>query len=74
MAEIKFEITESIGLLSESAKGWSKELNKVSWNNYPAKFDIREWDPDHQKMGKGITLNLEEIKKLKELINSLDLG
>lgn len=74
MAEIKFEITESVGILSESAKGWTKELNLVSWNNYAAKYDIREWDPDHEKMGKGITLNVDEVKKLKELINSLDLG
>ena len=74
MAEIKFEITENIGVLSESSKGWTKEINLVLWNNYPVKFDIREWDPDHKKMGKGITLNVDEMKKLKELINSLDLG
>lgn len=42
MAEIKFEITEKLGVLSESSKGWKKELNKVSWNEYPAKYDIRE--------------------------------
>jgi hypothetical protein len=73
MAEIKFEITESVGILSESPKGWTKELNLVSWNNYASKYDIREWDPDHQKMGKGITLNVEEMRKLKELVNALDL-
>lgn len=73
MAEIKFEITEKLGVLSESSKGWKKELNKVSWNEYPAKYDIREWDPDHQKMGKGITLSKEEMRLLKEIINSLEL-
>ena len=73
MAEIKFEIKDSIGVLSESAKGWTKELNLVSWNDREPKYDIREWDPEHNKMGKGITLTSEEIKKLKELLNGLDI-
>lgn len=73
MAEIKFEITKNLGVLSESAKGWTKEVNLVSWNNYPAKYDIREWDPEHIKMGKGVTLNVEEIKQLRDILNELDL-
>ena len=56
MAEIKCEITKHIGVLSESAKGWTKELNFVSWNDREPKYDIREWSPEHEKMGKGITL------------------
>lgn len=73
MAEIKFEITKNLGVLSESPKGWTKEVNLVSWNNYPAKYDIREWDPEHLKMGKGVTLNAEEIKELRDILNGLDL-
>lgn len=72
MADIKFEIKENIGILSESAKGWSKELNLVSWNDKEPKYDLREWDPAHEKMGKGMTLTFDEIKKLKGLLNSLD--
>jgi len=68
MAEIKFEITEHVGVLSESAKGWTKELNLVSWNDKPPKYDLREWSPGHEKMGKGITLSKEEMAKLKELL------
>ncbi len=56
MADIKFEIKETIGVLSESSKGWKKELNLVSWNDKAPKYDLREWSPDHVKMGKGITL------------------
>ena len=52
MAEFKFEITEKIGVLSESSKGWTKELNKVSWYGAEPKYDIRDWSPDHEKMGK----------------------
>ncbi len=69
MAELKFEIKETIGVLSENAKGWTKELNRVSWNDYPAKYDIREWSPDHTRMGKGVTLTDDEFEALRKIIN-----
>ena len=68
MADIKFEIVEEIGVLSERSKGWRQELNLVSWNGAAAKYDIRDWAPEHEKMGKGITLTKEEAEKLKELL------
>ena len=68
MPEIKFEIIKNIGTLSESSKGWTKELNLISWNGREPKYDIRDWDPEHQKMGKGVTLTEEELGKLKELL------
>jgi len=64
MAEIKFEIAKNIGVIADTPKGWTKEINMVAWNNYPPKYDIREWDPEHIKMGKGITLNAEEINEI----------
>ncbi len=73
MTDIKFEIIKTIGVLSSNEKGWSKELNLVSWNERPAKFDLREWSPDHTVMSKGITLSAEELKALKELLSGLDL-
>ncbi|KUO78015.1 MAG: hypothetical protein APF81_17480 [Desulfosporosinus sp. BRH_c37] len=73
MADIKFEIKETIGVLSESTKGWSKELSLVSWNDKEPKYDIREWSPDHTKMGKGVTLTKEELKKLSDLLTGLNL-
>lgn len=72
MAEIKFVINELIGTLSESPIGWKKELNLVSWNGKEAKYDLRDWDPEHKKMSKGITLTAEELGNLKELLNSFD--
>lgn len=68
MAEIKFEMIEHIGVLSESAKGWKKEFNLISWNGNAPKYDIREWAPNHEKMGKGITLSEDELQGLKELL------
>lgn len=73
MAEIKFEIQETVGQLSENAKGWSKELNLISWNGREPKFDLRDWSPGHEKMGKGITLSHEELKKLRDLLNEMKL-
>lgn len=73
MADIKYEIKETVGVIAESAKGWKKELNLISWNGKEAKYDLREWAPDHEKMGKGVTLSNDELKVLKELLNSIDI-
>lgn len=70
MAELKFEIVEHLIKLSENQKGWTKELNRVSWNGAEPKYDLRSWSPDYQKMGKGITMTDEEFTVLlKELTN-----
>lgn len=69
LANIEYEIIEEIGVLSENARGWRKELNKVSWNGRPPKYDIRDWSEDHEKMGKGITLTDEEAETLKKLLD-----
>ncbi len=73
MSEIKYEIIKKIGELSKSASGWAKELNLISWNDREPKYDIREWSPDREKMGKGVTLSTEELVALKELLNSIEL-
>jgi hypothetical protein len=72
MADIKFEIVKKIGVLSTSGKGWAKELNLVSWNDREAKYDIREWSPDGQTMGKGVTLTKEELAALKALLEKIE--
>ena len=68
MADITFEIVQHFGVVSEEKGGWKKELNLVSWNGRSPKLDIRDWAPDHGKMGKGITLTAEETAKLTELL------
>lgn len=70
MADITFEIVKSFGIVSEEAGGWKKELNLVAWNGRQPKFDVRDWSPDHQKMGKGLTFTREEATKLKELLET----
>lgn len=73
MADIKYEIKETLGVVSENAKGWSKELNLISWNGRTPKYDLRDWAPEHEKMGKGVTLSLEELKTLRDILNDMDL-
>lgn len=71
MPEIKFEIFETFVVLSEGNKGWKKEFNLMSWNEREPKYDIRDWSEDHKKMGKGVTLSLSELQKLKDVLNKM---
>ena len=71
MPEIKYEIKEKLGVISETDKGWTKELNLISWNDREPKYDIRDWNETHDRMGKGITLTADEINSLKDLLNNL---
>lgn len=66
--EIVFDVKENIGVVSKSATGWLREVNLISWNNGPAKVDIRDWDQDHLHMSKGITLREDEAQKVMELL------
>jgi hypothetical protein len=66
--EITFEIVEEIAVLSTKGS-WSMELNRVSWNHGPANYDIRKWNEDHTRMGKGVTLTEDEMNKLISTFN-----
>ncbi len=70
MSDLKFEIKRNIGIIGESTKGWKKEVNIVSWNDRKPKLDIRDWDENHEKMGKGLTLTKDEAAKLVELLSA----
>jgi len=73
VSEIKYEIIKKIGVLSTAASGWAKELNLISWNDREPKYDLRDWSPDREKMGKGVTLSREDLLALKELLNQIEL-
>lgn len=70
MNEVKYEIIEHLGVLSEREKGWKKEINLISWNDREPKYDIRDWSENHEKMGKGITLSEDEAKRLRNILNN----
>lgn len=73
MAEFKYEITERIAVLSQNPNGWERQLNMVSWNGNPPKYDIRDWSPDGSRMAKGISLTEEELKTLKGILDDMEL-
>lgn len=68
--ELKYEIINSVGIISEKPTGWKKELNRISWNGGEPKYDLRDWSPNHEKMGKGITLTEAELRSLKIIIDA----
>lgn len=68
---ITCEIVEPIAVLSENEKGYTKEINLVSWNGAEPKFDIRNWHPGREKSGKGIALTKEEVAALVNAVNDL---
>ena len=72
-SDFSFAIKRHIGVLSTTPRGWTKELNLVSWNDKEPKYDLREWDSNHEKMSKGITLSKEELIKLREILNDINL-
>ena len=48
-------------------------LSNIIKNDRDAKYDIREWAPEDEKMSKGITLTTEELIKLKEILSDMNL-
>ena len=69
--QFRFEIIQNIAVLSTGKSGWTKEINLVSFNGASPKYDIRTWDPNHEKMGKGITLTKEELTLLESVLREL---
>ena len=72
MPEFSYEIKKHIGVISEGSGGWTRELNLISWNGKEPKYDIRDWGPEHEKMGKGITLSSKDVKALQELFAGIE--
>jgi len=70
MDDFKYEVVKHFGVLSSEKSGWQKELNLISWNNRAPKLDVRDWAPNREKMGKGVTLTEGEAAALAELLVS----
>lgn len=74
MPEIKFDVVKEFGVISENPKnGWSRELNLVSWNDREPKYELRDWSADKSKMNKGFSMTADEVKTLRDILNSIDL-
>lgn len=68
MSDFGYEIKRHIGTIAKTEKGWTKEINVISWNGRPPKIDIRDWSPGHEKAGKGVTMTDEEAAVLFNIL------
>lgn len=66
--EFSFKVVHHLGVYGRSAKGWTKEANVIEWNGNRAKLDLREWDPEHTRMSRGITLHKQEMLYLLQIL------
>lgn len=71
--EFTYKVIREIAVLSEKTNGWSKQLNLISWNDGDPKYDIRDWGPNREKMGKGVTLTPAELMSLSEALEEIEL-
>ena len=65
---MKFMIVQHIADISQENNGCKKELNLVSWHDREPVYDIRTWNADHSKYGKGVTLTAGELMTLKNAL------
>lgn len=68
--DFSFTIVKHLGVITTNTSGWTKELNLVSWNGKAAKYDIRDWDENHEKMSRGITLTEDEMNTIVALVGA----
>lgn len=66
--DIRWDIKEHIGVIKTFHSGWQKELNVISWNDREPKYDIREWDMNHEHMTRGIMLFPDEMESICHLL------
>lgn len=69
----KFLIYKKIGSLSKPNNGWTKELNYISWDGREPVYDIRTWNAEHTKYGKGVTITAGQMDVLKKLLNEMKI-
>ena len=73
--EVKYEVIQHLGKLTDEEGKYIKELNIISWNGNEPKFDLRPWKIDEEtgerKMMKGITLTSEELEALYNILKDM---
>ena len=69
--DITCEIVRPIAVLSDNERGYTREINLVSWNKADPKYDIRNWHPGREKCGKGIALTEEEARALMNALKKV---
>ena len=68
-SDLKFEIIEDFGAFGEGK--WQKHLTLIKWGGNNPKYDIRPWNDDMTKCGKGVTLDLEDLMDLQDMFSKI---
>lgn len=71
MLNLDMKLYGTCGGLSENKTSWTQELNLVSWSGTEFKFDICDWIPDYEKMGKGISMIPVEFDEFEEYFGKI---
>ena len=66
----EYKIIRQIAVIGKKGS-WNLELNVVKWKEHPEKLDLRSWNDDHTKCGKGITLSDEEAESLCTVLEEI---
>ncbi len=72
MSDLKYDIIDTL-LVFPAVGTWHKELNLIKWGDHEPKYDLRPWNDDRSKMGKGITLTKEELNYLRSSLQETNL-
>lgn len=72
--EFTYTIEKEFGTVS-TASSLPLELNVISYNGAPAKYDLRKWrtkEDGTRSMQKGLTMTREELLDLRAFLNGLE--
>ncbi len=73
MSEDKFEVIETLGMLSDHLDERLREINIVRYKNKQIGYNIRTFAADYKCEDEGITLTLKEIKRLRDVLIGIAL-
>lgn len=71
MADFKFDVLSDFGILEEGPV-FDIRAKIISWNGGPPKLDIRKWNKETNNMSKGISISLDSIEQLKNILDAVE--
>ena len=59
--DFTYEIKKTLASVKSDSDGWNLELNLISWSGRKPSYDLRKWNDNHEKMGKGVAMSEDEV-------------
>lgn len=70
--EFEYSVLSDLGVIEEGTNGYNTEAKIISWNGGTPKLDIRKWNDETGKMGKGISISLDSVETLIDILKNVD--